>query len=104
MKDMEIFGPVMPICAFDTEEEAIDIANASCFGLSGCVFTRDWKRGMRMAQQVQSGGVVVNGTGTYRNMMQPFGGYKMSGVGREGFATLGEMVQEKVIVFKDFYD
>ena len=104
MKDMEIFGPVMPICAFDTEEEAIDIANASCFGLSGCVFTRDWKRGMRVAQQVQSGGVVVNGTGTYRNMMQPFGGYKMSGVGREGFATLGEMVQEKVIVFKDFYD
>ncbi len=103
MKDMEIFGPVLPICGFDTEEEAIAIANASPFGLSGCVFTQDWKRGMRMARAIESGGVVINGTGTYRNMMQPFGGYKMSGMGREGFLTLGEMVQEKVIVMKDFY-
>lgn len=104
MKDMEIFGPVLPICGFDTMEEAIEIANQSCYGLSGCVFTKDWKKGMKMAKAIQSGGVVVNGTGTYRNMMQPFGGYKNSGLGREGFVTLGEMMQEKVIVLKDFYD
>jgi acyl-CoA reductase-like NAD-dependent aldehyde dehydrogenase len=41
--DMEIFGPVMPIIGFDTVEEAIEIANGSCFGLSGCVMTKDWK-------------------------------------------------------------
>lgn len=101
-RDMEIFGPVMPIIGFDTVEEAIEIANSSCFGLSGCVFTKDWQLGMKVAQKVESGGVVVNGTGTYRNMMQPFGGYKMSGMGREGFVTLGEMMQEKVIVLKGF--
>lgn len=102
--DMEVFGPVMPIIGFDTEEEAIEIANASQFGLSGCVMTKDWKRGMNMARRIQSGGVVVNGTGTYRNMMQPFGGYKMSGTGKEGFLTLGEMVNEKVIVLKGFLE
>jgi len=102
--DMEIFGPVMPIIGFDTEEEAVEIANSSQFGLSGCVMTNDWKRGMNMARRIQSGGVVVNGTGTYRNMMQPFGGYKMSGTGKEGFLTLGEMVNKKVIVLKGFLE
>jgi acyl-CoA reductase-like NAD-dependent aldehyde dehydrogenase len=101
-KDMEIFGPVMPIIGFDTEEEAVEIANGSCFGLSGCVMTRDWKKGMNLARKIESGGVVVNGTGTYRNMMQPFGGYKLSGMGKEGFTTLGEVVKEKVIVLKGF--
>jgi|AGTN01.2.fsa_nt_gi NAD-dependent aldehyde dehydrogenases len=102
-RDMEIFGPVLPIIGFDTLEEAIRIANGSCFGLSGCVMTRDWKKGMRVAQEVETGQIVVNGVGTYRNMMQPFGGYKMSGLGsHEGFVTLGEMVQEKVVIFKEF--
>lgn len=101
-KDMEIFGPVVPIIGFETPDEAIEIANGSSYGLSGCVYTRDWKLGMQMAREIQSGGVVVNGVGTYRNMMQPFGGYKMSGVGREGFWTLDELTQKKVIVLKDF--
>lgn len=102
--DMEIFGPVMPIIGFNTPEEAIQIANSSHFGLSGCVMTSDWKKGMNMAREIESGGVVVNGVGTYRNMMQPFGGYKLSGTGKEGFVTLGEMVKEKVIVMKGFLD
>ena len=101
-KDMEIFGPVIPIIEFETAEEAIEIANQSIFGLSGCVFTKDWQLGMRVAQEVQSGGMIVNGTSLYRNLMQPFGGYKMSGMGREGFVTLGEMMQEKTIIFKGF--
>jgi succinate-semialdehyde dehydrogenase/glutarate-semialdehyde dehydrogenase len=92
----------MPIIGFDSIDEAIEIANASQFGLSGCVMTNDWQLGMRVARKVESGNVVINGTGTYRNMMQPFGGYKMSGLGREGFITLGEMVQEKTIIFKGF--
>lgn len=101
-RDMEIFGPVFPIIGFDTVKDAIDIANSSKFGLSGNVMTNDWKKGMMIARAVQSGTVVVNGSSMYRNQMQPFGGYKMSGMGREGFVTLGEMVQEKTIVLKDF--
>jgi succinate-semialdehyde dehydrogenase/glutarate-semialdehyde dehydrogenase len=87
-KDMEIFGPVAAVITFDTVEEAIDIANQSSCGLSGGVFTADWKTGMRCAREIQSGGVVVNGTGMYRADMQPFGGYKHSGLGREGLITL----------------
>jgi|LSQX01.2.fsa_nt_gb succinate-semialdehyde dehydrogenase/glutarate-semialdehyde dehydrogenase len=101
-KDLEVFGPVVPIISFDTTEEAIEIANSSKYGLSGCVYTKDWQKGMEIARLIESGGVVVNGVGTYRNMMQPFGGYKMSGVGREGFSTLEELTQTKVIILKDF--
>lgn len=103
-KDLEIFGPVIPIIGFDTVEEAIEIANDSIYGLSGCVFTNDWKKGMHVANRVQTGGMVINGTTMYRNQMQPFGGYKMSGVGREGFITLEEMTQTKNIVMKGFLD
>ena len=101
-KDMEIFGPVYPVIGFDTVEEAIEIANSSIFGLSGSVMTDDWKRGMYIAQKVQSGGMVVNGSSVYRNQMQPFGGYKMSGMGNEGFTTLEELTKTKNIVLKGF--
>jgi succinate-semialdehyde dehydrogenase/glutarate-semialdehyde dehydrogenase len=101
-KDMEVFGPVMPIIGFETVDEAIEIANNSCFGLSGCVMTRDWKAGMRVAREVESGTMVINGVGQYRNMMQPFGGFKLSGNGKEGFITLGEMTREKNVVLKNF--
>lgn len=101
-KDMEIFGPVYPIIGFDTLEEAIEIANASSFGLSGCVMTDNWQKGMYVAQKVKSGGMVVNGSSVYRNQMQPFGGYKMSGTGNEGFTTLEELTKTKNIVLKGF--
>ncbi|WP_444641837.1 aldehyde dehydrogenase family protein [Caproiciproducens sp. R1] len=101
-RDMEIFGPVWPIIGFDTVDEAVEIANASSFGLSGCVMTNDWKLGMYVAQRVQSGGVVVNGSSVYRNQMQPFGGQKMSGIGNEGFTTLEELTKVKNIVLKGF--
>lgn len=103
-KDMEIFGPVIPIIGFDALEEAIEIANGSKYGLSGCVFTNDWKKGHYVARSCQTGTMVVNGTTMYRNMMQPFGGYKFSGYGREGLITLEEMTQTKNIVLKGFYN
>ncbi len=102
-KDLEVFGPVMPIIGFDTTEEAIEIANASKYGLSGCVMTNDWQMGMYVAQKCETGGMIVNGTTMYRNVMQPFGGYKMSGMGREGLITLEELTQTKDIVLKGFY-
>lgn len=103
-KDMEIFGPVWPVIGFDTVEEAIEIANGSKYGLSGCVMTNDWKLGMKIAREVQTGGMVVNGTSVYRNQMQPFGGQKMSGMGNEGLTTLEEMTKIKNIVLKGFLE
>jgi succinate-semialdehyde dehydrogenase/glutarate-semialdehyde dehydrogenase len=102
-KDMEIFGPVISIIGFDTIDEAIEIANQSSYGLSGAVYTTDWKKGMYVARKAETGGIVINGTTMYRNAMQPFGGYKMSGQGNEGFITLEEMTNTKTIVMKAFY-
>lgn len=102
-KDMEVFGPVFPIIAFDTDEEGIDILNQSSYGLSSGVITNDPARGLRVAKQLNAGGAVVNGTGMYRTIHMPFGGHKMSGIGTEGFLeTLHEMMRTKSIVFKGF--
>src|SRR5437763_875704 len=98
-RDMEIFGPVLPIIAFDTADEAVEIANNSHFGLSAAVFTRDLARGIDLGYRIQSGVVCLNGTGLYRSDDTPFGGYKMSGLGREGLGySLEEMTQLKAVV------
>jgi succinate-semialdehyde dehydrogenase/glutarate-semialdehyde dehydrogenase len=98
---MEIFGPVFPIIGFDTFEEAIEIANGTPYGLQGGVITADMKTAMKAATQMQCGAVVINGSGNYRSAHQPFGGYKLSGLGREGIlTTLDEMSQAKTISFK----
>ena len=100
--NMEIFGPVLPIIGFDTEEEAVRIANHTIFGLQAGVMSRDMKRVMRVASQLECGGVVINGSGNYRHTDQPFGGWKMSGIGREGISvTLDEMTQEKSYILKN---
>ena len=100
--DMEIFGPVVPIIAFDTEEEAVEIANRSVFGLCGCVFTKDMKRAARIANALECGGAVINGASFFRSFEMPFGGYKHSGIGTEGvFSTFDEMTHTKSIVLKN---
>lgn len=102
-KDMEVFGPVFPIIGFDTDDEAVAIANASMFGLSGGVMSKGYMRAIKIAERMESGGVVVNGSGNYRPPELAFGGFKMSGLGREGIsATLEEMSQGKNIVLKGF--
>ena len=104
-KNMEIFGPVFPVIAFDTEEEAIAVANASMYGLSGAVFSRDLARAMRVASRIESGTVVINGNdANNRHQDHAFGGYKMSGYGREGVsATLEEMSQVKTYFLKNVW-
>jgi len=98
---MEIFGPVFPIIGFDTMEEAIEIANNTPFGLQGGVMSADTKRALHVATKLECGAVVINGSGNYRGAHQPFGGYKQSGLGREGVVTtLAEMSQAKTISFK----
>lgn len=99
--DDEIFGPVFTCIPFETEEESISIANQSSFGLSGCVFSRDWPRALRISDRMECGGVVVNGTGNYRPPFVPFGGVKQSGLGREGLGfTLEEMSQPRYTVLR----
>ena len=103
-RDMEIFGPVWPVIGFDTIDEAIEIANNSIYGLSGGVITSNIGNAMKIAKAMQSGCCVINGSGLYRSADQPFGGYKMSGIGREGGRfTLEEMSQLKTLVFKNQY-
>lgn len=101
-KDMEIFGPVVPIIPFDTIDEAIEIANASKFGLCGCVFTKDMKNAFYVANSLECGGFVINGASFFRSFEMPFGGYKFSGIGTEGvMSTFNEMTRNKSIILKN---
>jgi succinate-semialdehyde dehydrogenase/glutarate-semialdehyde dehydrogenase len=79
----EIFGPVAPVTAFETEEEAITRANDTEYGLASYVFTRDLSRTIRVAESLEYGMVGIN-TGLVSNAAAPFGGVKASGFGREG--------------------
>lgn len=103
--DMEIFGPVVPIIGFDTDEEAIEIANASKFGLSSCVFSKDQKRAFKVAKAMEAGGAVINGASFFRAFEMPFGGWKYSGIGTEGvMSTFNEMTRVKNIVLKNIIE
>ncbi|MEO6943801.1 MAG: NAD-dependent succinate-semialdehyde dehydrogenase [Lacisediminihabitans sp.] len=81
----EIFGPVAPIVTFDTEEEAIQLANATPFGLVCFAYTQNINRGLRLAEELETGMLGIN-TGVVSNPAAPFGGVKQSGLGREGGA------------------
>ena len=90
----EIFGPVLSILPYDTEEEAIAIANDSIYGLAGGVWSGDPERAKRVARQMRTGQVEVNG-GSF-NPLAPFGGFKQSGNGRElGKYGLEEFLEVK---------
>ncbi|HLY50510.1 MAG TPA: aldehyde dehydrogenase family protein [Solirubrobacteraceae bacterium] len=78
----EIFGPVAAVIPFDGEEEAIQLANDTIYGLSGSVWTRDGARALRVARALDSGTLSVNSNTSVR-VTTPFGGFKQSGVGRE---------------------
>ena len=93
----EIFGPVAAITAFDTEEEAVRMANDTPFGLVSYLFTQDLDRGLRVSHALEAGMVGLN-QGVVSNPAAPFGGVKESGLGREGgFTGIDEFLETKYI-------
>lgn len=101
-KDMEIFGPVVPIIEFEDIDEAIEIANQSSYGLCGCVFSKNQNTCHYVADKLECGGVVINGASFFRPFEMPFGGWKHSGIGNEGVMTsLKEMSRTKTFVLKN---
>ncbi len=94
----ETFGPVAPLVSFDTDDQAIAMANDSVYGLQAAVFTRDISRALDIGYKLEAGGVIINWSSALRVETLPFGGVKMSGHGREGVHdTLNEMTEQKVI-------
>ena len=91
----EIFGPVLGIIRFSTEEEAVEIANNTEYGLVSYVFTENLARGQRMIEKLETGMMGLN-TGLVSNAAAPFGGLKQSGIGREGgFEGIHEFLSTK---------
>jgi aminomuconate-semialdehyde/2-hydroxymuconate-6-semialdehyde dehydrogenase len=89
----EIFGPVVTVLPFDTEEEVIEQANDTHYGLGATIWTNDLRRAHRVAQQIEAGIIWVN-TWYLRDLRTPFGGMKQSGIGREGGAHSFEFYTE----------
>ncbi len=93
----EVFGPVLSIIPFDSDDEAVAIANGTIYGLAAGVWTQSIKRALTMSERLQAGTVWIN---TYRavSYMSPFGGYRRSGIGREsGLTAIREYLQEKSV-------
>ncbi|MBV1900198.1 MAG: aldehyde dehydrogenase family protein, partial [Kordiimonadaceae bacterium] len=96
----EIFGPVAVVIGFDTDEEAVAIANDSPYGLSGSIFSADVGAAFEMATEIRTGQVHLNGGMGVMSSHVPFGGFKRSGIGREfGKEGLLEYMQTKAITF-----
>ena len=94
----ETFGPVAPIIRVKSLDEAIEVANDTEYGLQAGVFTSDYSAAMRCANEIEAGTVFINKQSTFRTDNMPFGGFKNSGVGKEGIKyAVEEMTKTKLI-------
>ncbi|MFK7919821.1 MAG: betaine-aldehyde dehydrogenase [Ilumatobacter sp.] len=99
----EVFGPLMSVLVFDTEDEVVERANATPYGLSAAVFSKDFARANRVANSLQAGSVWVNDYGTLPASV-PFGGYKQSGVGRENGANAIEHYTQVKMIYSSLVE
>lgn len=94
----EVFGPVFPIVVVDDDDEAVALANSTEYGLDASIFTRDFSRAYRLASRIRAGTIMINDTTRLRWDNLPFGGYRRSGIGREGVRdTMMAMTEVKVL-------
>jgi aldehyde dehydrogenase (NAD+) len=97
----EVFGPVLIVLGFDSDDQAVELANGTSFGLVTGIWTKDISRAHRVASKVKSGQVFINNYGAAGGVELPFGGYKKSGIGREkGLEALRNYTQLKNIAIK----
>lgn len=104
-KDMDLyytesFGPTVSLITVKSEEEALEIANDTEYGLSSAIFTKDLARGLRLADEIEAGAVHINGMTIHDESALPHGGMKSSGYGRFGATGLEEWVRTKTVTFK----
>jgi acyl-CoA reductase-like NAD-dependent aldehyde dehydrogenase len=98
----ESFGPSVVIFTFETEEEALTIANDTEYGLAGAVFTEDLATGLRVARQYETGAVHINAMSIHDDVSLPHGGLKNSGFGRfTGMAGIEEYLTSRVVTWRD---
>lgn len=96
----ELFGPAVAVTPVSNLDEALGLANDSKYGLSAGIFTRDVVQALRFARSVESGNVMINWTPLWRADLMPYGGFKNSGIGKEGARySVEEMTETKTVVF-----
>ena len=96
----EIFGPVINIIPFDSLDEAFDAINASPYGLQAGIFTKSNEVTFLAIRRMRVGGLIINGTSTWRTDQLAYGGVRSSGIGREGPRyAIEEMTEQRLIVF-----
>ena len=97
----EVFGPVVTLTRVASVDEAIELANATRYGLQAAIFTNDLGTSLDAARRLEFGGVIVNEAPTFRADQMPYGGVKASGNTREGPAwTVREMTEERLVVLQ----
>ncbi len=96
----ETFGPVAPILRVNNLDEAINIANDTQYGLQAGIFTKSIDNALKAAREIEAGSVIINRQSTFRTDNMPFGGFKMSGTGKEGIKyAVEDMTRSKLIIF-----
>ena len=97
----ETFGPVASVVSCDSFEEALERADASAYGLQAAVFTRDIDRALQAVRSLNFGGVIINDTPNFRADNMPYGGNRMSGLGREGVRyAMEEMTNIQMVAIR----
>ena len=101
----ELFGPAVGVTPVENIDEAISLANSSRYGLSAGIFTRDIQNALKFARSVHTGNVMINWTPLWRADLMPYGGFKQSGIGKEGCRyAIEEMTELKTVVFHGLDD